>query len=207
MRLLGALERDDVEIRLEVLDHPLLHEQQRQHETHRQEDVERAAREVDPEIAEPAGRLARDAAHERHGDRDAHRRRHEVVKRQLRHLREVRHHLLAGVRLPVRVRRERRRRLERLPVGYGGEVLRIERQQMLEAQHEIREQHARQAEQQHAAGVARPVLILGRIDAAQAIDRPLDRAEPRERPVVHANEIQSQRLGDEQHAKTEKENL
>jgi prepilin-type processing-associated H-X9-DG protein len=50
----------------------------------------------------------------------------EVVKRELRHLREVRHRRLPAVRLPVRVRRERRRGLERLPVGYRGKVLRIE---------------------------------------------------------------------------------
>ncbi len=47
--LLRALERHDVEIRLEVLDHALLHEEQRQNERQNgQQDVQRAAHEIRP---------------------------------------------------------------------------------------------------------------------------------------------------------------
>ena len=60
------------------------------------------------------------------------------------------------------------------------------------------------AEQQHAAGVPRPVLILVRVDAADAVDRALDRAEPRERAVEHAHEIDPERLCDEQHAEADR---
>ena len=39
----------------------------------------------------------------------------------------------------------------------------IERQNRLQPQEEVRQQHAREAEEQEAASVARPVLILIRI--------------------------------------------
>ena len=79
----------------------------------RQQHPERRAHHVDPEVADRVLLLLRDAADEGDRDRDADRRRHEVVVREAGHLREVAHRRLAAVRLPVGVGRERRRGVER----------------------------------------------------------------------------------------------
>ena len=88
--------------------------------------------------------------------------RDEVVERELHHLREVRHRRLADVRLPVRVRGERRRRLERLSVGDGRHVRRIQRQEVLQAQSDIRDEHGNRGKKQHPRRISLPVLILVR---------------------------------------------
>src|SRR5262249_49788254 len=53
----------------------------------------------------------------------------------------------------------------------------------------------------------RPVLVVVRIDAAQAIDRTLDEAEPLVCAVVHAHEIDPERLRDGEHTRAKEEDL
>ena len=84
--LLGALERGRVDIGAEVLRHALPDEDQRGDDRQRQQHVERAAREVDPEIADGLGRGAREAADQRHGERDAGGGRDEVLRGEADHL-------------------------------------------------------------------------------------------------------------------------
>ena len=55
-RLRGALDRHRVGGAVQVLDDALRDEEQRADDRDRQQDVEEAAREVDPEVAELAGR-------------------------------------------------------------------------------------------------------------------------------------------------------
>ena len=52
MRLLAALERGDVEVGREVLDHALRDQDQREDDAERQEHVDDAADQIDPEVAE-----------------------------------------------------------------------------------------------------------------------------------------------------------
>ena len=62
----------------------------------RQQDVEHAAGQIDPEVADGLRRTPGEAADQRDGQRDAGRRRDEVVHRQAGHLREIAHRRLAA---------------------------------------------------------------------------------------------------------------
>ena len=104
--VLGRLQERDGWIRAERLHDALRDEDEREDDESGSEDVERAAREVDPEVAEGRGRLAGDAANERDHHRHARRRADEVLHGEREHLREVAHRRLAAVALPVRVRGE-----------------------------------------------------------------------------------------------------
>ena len=81
----------------------------RRDERDRQQDADRGSDEVRPEVADRLALDPREPADQRDRDRDADRRRHEVLHGEADHLHEVAHRRLTRVRLPVRVRRERRR--------------------------------------------------------------------------------------------------
>ena len=104
--------------------------------------------------------MPRNAAHQRSGDGDAGRGGDEIVKRQPDHLREVRHRAFAAVALPVGVGGETDRGVEREMLAQRPELLRIERQQMLQAQNRVSEQAAHQTEEQHRERVLFPVVLL-----------------------------------------------
>ena len=193
-RLLRSLERRDREVVAEVLNHSLLHKQQRQHDRERNEDVERSPNSIDPEVADLAGRAPCNPANDRDRDRHSDRGRHEVVHGELRHLREVGHRLLADVGLPVGVGRERGRGLEGLPFYDARKVLGIERERSLQPQREVSDKHGRDAEEQQTRRVIRPVLICFFVDSAEAIDRPLEKSEPVVRALVHLVHVNAHRL-------------
>ena len=71
------------------------------------------ARDIDPEIADGAHGVPREAADQRDREHDAGRRRQEVLMRQAEHLHEVGHRAFAAVVLPVGVGDEAHRRIER----------------------------------------------------------------------------------------------
>ena len=77
------------------------------------------------------------AADQRDRDDDADGRGDEVLHRQTGHLAEVRERRLAAVVLPVRVRDERRRRVEAQVPGARVEAVRVERVQRLRAQDQV----------------------------------------------------------------------
>ena len=112
----------------ERLHHALRDEDEGDHERQRQQDVERAAREIDPEVADRGARAPRETADQRDQHRHAGRRRHEVLHGEAEHLRQVAQRRFAAVALPVRVRREARRGIERRVGRDGRQALRIERQ-------------------------------------------------------------------------------
>ena len=132
--------------------------------------------------------LLRDAANERDRDGDADRRRHEVVIGEAGHLREIAHGRLAAVGLPVRVGRERRGGVEREVRRHGAEALRVPRQPLLHALHQIEHQHRDHAEEQDADGVFGPAHLARLVDAGRSIDQPLDRAKHRIEPGALAVE-------------------
>jgi hypothetical protein len=87
--LLGTLKRRRLDIRAERLRHALPHQEQGSDDTDRYEDIERAARDIDPEIADRPHRCAREAADQRHRKHDTRGPRQEVLVRQAEHLYEV----------------------------------------------------------------------------------------------------------------------
>ena len=159
----------------EILNHALRHQKQREHQAHGDEQVVGDADEVGPKTAEGPGILARDAAHEGGGDADAGGSGGEIVDGQPDHLGEIRQGRFTAVALPVGVGREARGGVERERRREPGEILRVERQEVLEAQHEIGEEQADHAEREHGERVAEPALLLFRIDAAEPIGEPLER--------------------------------
>ena len=147
-------------------------QQDRRHHAEREQDAHAAADQVDPEVADPVGARAGEAADERHRDGHPDGRRREVLHRQAGHLHQVAHGRLAGVVLPVRVAHERRRRVPGQVRLHTVEAER-ERQQVLDALQAEQEQHRRQREAQHRQGVGRPGLVCVRVDPAQAVEHPL----------------------------------
>ena len=110
--LLGAFQRRGVDVGAERLRHALPDQEQRVDDADRQQDVERAAGDIDPEIADRAHRGAGEAADQRHRQHDAGRRRQEVLVRQAEHLREIGQRAFAAVVLPVGVGDEADRGVE-----------------------------------------------------------------------------------------------
>ena len=177
-RLLRALERRDLEVRREVLDHALLHEQQREHERERQQHVERAAHEVDPEVADASRADAARAMPRTNATATAMPtaadtklwnascvicEKYDIVVSPPYDCQFVFVVNDAAVSNACRS-------------VTAAKSLRVERQHVLQPQHEVGEQHRRDAEEQHAGRVARPVLVLVGVDAAHAVDRRARRA-------------------------------
>ena len=163
---------------IEVLDHALRDEDQREHQRQRQEDVERGAHEVDPEVAEVLDLTLAEAADERDERGHARGRGHEVLHREPDHLGQVAHRGFAAVPLPVRVGGEAHGRVERRVGAHGAHALRVERQHPLEALQQVDDQQADEVEEQHRDRVRPPRHPLLGIDArepvADALDRPED---------------------------------
>jgi hypothetical protein len=84
--LLGAFQRRGLDIGAERLRHALPDQEQRVDDADRQQHIEGATRHIDPEIADGAHRGTREAADQRHCQRDAGRGREEVLMRQADHL-------------------------------------------------------------------------------------------------------------------------
>ena len=186
--LLGALERGRLGVGAEILRHALPDEEQADDDADRQQDVERAAGEIDPEVADALGRAPGEAADQRDRQRDAGRGRDEVVHGEPRHLDEVAHRRLGHVGLPVGVGVEAHRRVEGEPFLDRRLAGRVERQHRLEAHQRVEAGEADQAEQQHRHGIGHPILVALLVDAAQLVEDALERAQYRREEGALARE-------------------
>ena len=155
----------------------------------RQQDVQDRPDHVLPEVAQALAAAPDDPPDQRDRDHDPDPGREEVLNRQPGHLAEVGHRRLAAVVLPVRVRQERRRGVERdVPRGRV-EVLRVEPSpvpQRLRAQDEVQEQPADEREDDQALGVRLPVLAAFGVDAHDPVQQTLGDAEHGIEPRVAA---------------------
>ena len=152
------------------------------------QDVERAARDIDPEIADGAHRMPGEAADQRDREHDAGRRRQVVLMREAEHLHEVGHRAFAAVVLPVGVGDEADRRVERQILGDRRLSGRIERQNTLHAHQHIKDEKAADMEQQHADRIGHRVLLVPLVDAGDLVDRDLDRPQDRRKKRAFAVE-------------------
>ena len=178
----GAFERLDRLRRLEILNGALRHEEQSGDYRNRKQDIKRAARDVDPEVADGLRGVPRESANQGDGDRDSDRGRHEVLNRERGHLRQVAHRRFRRVGLPVgvgheadggvegQVRRHRRGEWGRLG---RGKLHGIQRQMALQPLQQVDEQKAEDAQRNHGGRVADPRLLLVLADSAKPIDQPL----------------------------------
>ena len=168
--LLGAFERGGVDRAGQGLRHAERDEGERDHDSDRQQDIERGPGQIDPEIAERRRAVAGEGAGHRDGEGDAGRGREEIMHGQAGHLREMAHGRLAAIGLPVGVGQEADRGVE----GEIGrdivEMLRIERQKSLQPQDRIKRGEARRGEDQHGDRIGEPVLLALRRDAGEPVE-------------------------------------
>jgi hypothetical protein len=198
----GTLEQRDRLVRTERLHHALRNEEHGEDDRERQQDVERAPRQVDPEVADRRGGLSRDATHQRDQNRHARCRADEVLNGQSRHLREVAHRRLAAVALPVRIGGEADGGVPREIRCRRAKTLRVERKKTLQPLDGVDGENADTIEEQHGRRIGRPLhlarALIGR-DAAKPVYCALD---PTERPfeeerlaLVDSRHIGAERLG------------
>ena len=209
--LLGAFQRRGIDIGAERLRHALPDQEQRVDDADRQQHIERAAGQIDPEIADGARRRAREAADQRHGDRDAGRGREEVLVRQAQHLREIGHRAFAAVVLPVGVGDEADRGVEGEVRRNRGLPCRVERQHRLQPHQRIEEEEAADVEQQHGDGIGQPVLLALLVDAGDPVEPGFDRAQNRRQEcalaIEDARHVAAERLHQRDDDRAEQQDL
>ena len=180
--LIDALHRHGIHVLREGLRHALPDQVQRQQQAQRQQAVEGGAGHVDPEVAQGLGRFATDAAAQRNQHGQAGGGADEVLHGEADHLAEVAQRRFTAVGLPVGVGHEADGGVERQRPLLTRQVLRVERQVVLEQQDREQQQETREVEGEQGQGVLLPALFGLRINAGQAItaafDRPQDRRQP-----------------------------
>ncbi len=198
-------------VRLEILRNALRNQEERAHKAERKQNPQHRARHVHPEIPERVFFAPRDSANHGDGQRDAHGGRNKVVIREGGHLRQIRHRRFRHIGLPVRVRRERSRSVERQVGGNGRQFLRIQRQMILHALDQIRERHGHAAENEHRAGIFFPAhldrFVHARQPVEQLLERPQHGIEQRLLPVKHARQERAEGLGQRQHHQQKHDDL
>ena len=130
-------------VRFEVLNDALRNKHERKDQRQRQQDVERGAHQVEPEVADRRRGPAGQSADQGHQHRHAGGRRNKILHAQAEHLRQIAHRRFAAVALPVRVRGKADGGVERRIGTIGGKALRIERQDLLHSQQQINGQRIR----------------------------------------------------------------
>ena len=103
LRLRRLFERMRDGVLAEVLRNALRDQQQRVNKRAGDEDVERSAGHIDPEVADGRRRGALDATNQRDSNHDARGRRPEVVRGQAEHLSQIAHGAFRRVELPIGV--------------------------------------------------------------------------------------------------------
>ena len=141
------------------LGHALPHEDDRADDRDRQQQVEDAAGQVDPVVAQRLGALPRQPADERDGHRHAGGGRREVADGEHRGLDQVRRAALARVVLPVGVGLEAHGRVEREVRGHRRDAALVEGEDVLDAQHQVAGRDGDRGHHQDGDRVALPVLL------------------------------------------------
>ena len=122
-----------------------------------------------------------EAADDGDRDGDAGRGGDEVLHGEPGHLGEMAHRRLAAVVLPVGVGDEGDGGVEGELRRHRGHASRVERQPALQPLERVEDEDAREVEGEQRQRIAEPALLLAGIDAGEAVERALDRADARER--------------------------
>ncbi|KAI1692305.1 hypothetical protein Ddc_23681 [Ditylenchus destructor] len=186
-------------VAVEVLDHALLDEDDREDEGQRQQQPQGAARHVGPEVADMAGQTRGEAADQREQHGDAGGGRDEVLHRQRQHLRQVAHRRFAAVALPVGVGHEADGSVEGRVGRTRWPSPPVERQHALQALQGVDGDDADEVEDQQADGVLLPAHPLFGLDAAETEDRFLDGGDPaRDAALREGGDPAGKRPGEQQ---------
>lgn len=130
----------------------------------REQDADGPAHQVGPEVTELSRTGPGEAPHECHRDGHTHGRRDEVLHREATGLHDMAHGLLAGIRLPVGVRDERRGGVERLVRIDGGKAQRPG-ERALNPLHQVKEEDTHRRKGENAAQICGPPHFGGRVGA------------------------------------------
>ncbi|MCY1354583.1 hypothetical protein D9M69_409660 [compost metagenome] len=177
--LLGALQGHRVGVVQESLRNALPDEEQRQQQAQRQQAVEGAAGQVDPEVAQAVGAAAADAAGEGHQHAEADGGADEVLHAEADHLAEIAQGGFAAIGLPVGVGDEAHGGVERQAPFQPRQLLRVQRQHALQHEDGEEQHEAREVEGQQSRAVGFPALFALGIDAGEAVAETLHRRENR----------------------------
>lgn len=171
--LVPARDGGDVVDSVEVLNGTGSHQNDREDEGQRQQKAKHNACQVHPEIPDAIGLLPVEAPDQCGDDGDTHGGGDEVLYREARHLDQVPHRRLTGIRLPVGIGDEGCRSVERL---IRGNRLHSQGQQemVLQAQKRVQEQHRYGGEGKDAPQVDRPLLVGVAIHSACPVDQALN---------------------------------
>ena len=180
--LVDALQGQRTHVLGESLRHALPDQEQRQQQAQREQAVERGAGHVDPEVAQGVGRLASDTAAQGNQHGQAGGGADKVLHGQADHLAQVAEGRFTAIGLPVGVGHEADGGIERLGPFLPRQILRIERQVVLQQQDREQQQKAREVERQQGQGVLLPALLAVRINPGYAITAPLHWPEDRRQP-------------------------
>ena len=183
----------------EGLDGALADEDDAGDERDRQEDVEDAADEVDPEVPDRRRPVAGESPDERDRDGDPDRGGGEVLDGEGAHLRQVRHRRLARIVLPVRVRDERDRRVEAERRADRPEMLGVERQRPLQPDHPVDDEDGDGGVGDERSGVALPALLDLGVDADEPVDRPFDEGKVPYAALVDRGHVRAEESPDQDH--------
>ncbi len=173
-RLLAAFERCRIDIGTKGLRDALPDQEQREDNASRQQDVERAAGHIDPELSDGSCRGAREPTDQRDGQHDAGRGGDEVLGGEAQHLHEIGHRAFAAVVLPVGVGDKTDRRVEGEVRRHRSLFGRIERQHGLKPHERVEHQKSGYLKQQHRDRVGQPMLFVAFVDAARPVKPALE---------------------------------
>ena len=130
---------------------------------------------------------------------------------QCEHLGEIAHGGLRHVRLPVCIRGEGDRRVERQIGCHVGKMLRIEWKPVLKALDSISEEHRHEAEEEHRDRILGPLHLVAFIDARELVQGslywPKNHIYDGLFPLEDAGHVETDRLCAHQYKREEEENL
>ncbi len=174
-RLLGAFQRRHVDRAEQGLRHAARGHHERDDDRKRQQQIERDARHIDPEIANRCRGRALKGAHQRESDGEPGRGGQEIVNGEAEHLGQMAHRRLAAVVLPVGVGDETDRRVEGEIRGYGVKALRVQRQMVLQPLQREQRDEAGDRKCDHGDRVDVPALLTLFVHACKSVEGDLDR--------------------------------
>ena len=177
LHLRGLLDGVGRGVRTEVLRNTLPDQQQCVNHASRHQHIEQRPRHVHPEVADGGGGGPLDPANQRDGDHDARGGGPEVMRRQPHHLGEIAHRGFAGIKLPVGVGGETGGGVESQIRAHCGQVLRVERQVLLQSLNGVCKHHRDCGKAQQRVCVLPPVHLLLGVDDAELVNEPLAGAE------------------------------
>ena len=171
------------------------------HEADGEQQARGGFQQVVPEVAQLRGGFMAQCLEQRDQRRDPRGRAHELQERDHEQLGKISEARFAGVVLQVTVHEKADGRVESKVRRLAPVPVRVQRQLVLENEQEESVHEPDHVDGQQRFEVLLPVHFLFRIDAAEAVDKALHRAqevEPRFLALKHAGNVFTQRNGDEQ---------